>query len=344
MVSSVDVRCPKVYIPCMKPTRRGFLKSLAAATAASPLGGLLAAPSADVPVPRRKFGRHKEEVSVIGLGGQTLGQAASLDEAISIAHRAIDQGITFFDNAWDYHGGRAEEWMGAALDGGWRDKVFLMTKVCTHGKPLPAGGKEGAMKMLEESLRRLKTDHLDLWMVHQLENDEEVAKAYGPGGVIESLELAKKQGKVRYTGFTGHTDPEAHVRMVEGGYPFDASLMPVSVLGALSSRRFEEVVMPVLAAKDIAVIGMKGFGGSRRAHLHGFVTAESVVRYSLSYPEVCTHLIGIDRMEYVDAAVAASQLPPMDAAERSRFLADVAARGGERFANYLAPGYRDGAA
>lgn len=335
---------PARYESCMQPTRRGFLKSLAAATAAVPLARLGAKPVGDVPVPRRKFGRHNEEVSVIGLGGQTLGQAASLQDAIGIAHHAIDLGITFFDNAWDYHGGRAEEWMGAALDGGWRDKVFLMTKVCTHGKPLPDGGREGAMKMLEDSLKRLKTDHLDLWMIHQLENDAEVAKAYGPGGVIEALDLAKKQGKIRYTGFTGHTDPEAHVRMLEGGYPFDASLMPVSVLGALSSRRFEEVVMPVLAAKDVAVIGMKGFGGSRRAHLHGFVTAESVVRYSLSYPEVCTHLIGIDRSEFVDAAVAASQLPPMDKAERERFLSDVAARGGDRFATYLTPGYRDGAA
>lgn len=316
-----------------------------AAGAVPAFGSTLALTQAGAPalsVPQRKFGRHDEMVSVVGLGGQTLAQSENLAEAIRIARHAIEVGITFFDNAWDYHGGRAEEWMGASLGEGWRDKVFLMTKVCTHGKPLPDGGKEGAMKMLEQSLKRLRTDHLDLWMIHQLENQQEVDKAYGPGGVIEALELAKKQGKVRYTGFTGHTNPEVHLQMLEGGYDFDASLMPVSALGALSSRRFEEVVMPALIKRNVAVIGMKGFGGSRRAHLHGLVNAETVLRYSLSYPQVCTHLIGIDKMAFVDEAALASSRTPMTAQERKDFTVSVAERGGDQFATYLQEGYRDG--
>jgi uncharacterized protein len=327
----------------MKVSRRSFLSLLTATGTASLVG---AEDKTDKPalkdsVPKRKFGKHDELVSVVGLGGQTLGLAPTLDEAKNIAHHAIDGGITFFDNAWDYHGGRAEEWMGECLEGSWRDKVFLMTKVCTHGKALPEGGKEGAMKMLEESLRRLKTDRLDLWMIHQIENDAEVDKAYGPGGVIEALELAKKQGKIRYTGFTGHTRPESHVKILEMGYAFDATLMPVSALGALSSRSFEQMVMPELIKRQVAVIGMKGFGGSKRAHLHGLVTAEKVVRYALSYPDVCTHLVGMDKKEFVEQAIAASAKTPMTPDERTAFAQWCMDRGGDQYASYLQPGYRD---
>lgn len=326
----------------MQISRRSFLGLLTATGAASLTRARGNPPIPSNSVPRRKFGKHDELLSVIGMGGQTLAQAPTVEEATNIAHHAIDLGINFFDNAFDYHGGRAEEWMGKALEGGWRDKIFLMTKVCTHGKPLPDGGKEGAMKMLEESLRRLKTDHIDLWMIHQLENDQEVEKAYGPGGVIEALELAKKQGKIRYTGFTGHTRPESHLKMLEGGYDFDASLMPVSALGALSSRNFESVVMPELVKRRLAVIGMKGFGGSKRAHLHKLVNAEKVLRYSLSYPDVCTHLIGIDKMEFVDEAAAAASKTPMTPEERASFAQWCADQGGAQYASYLQPGYRDG--
>lgn len=282
-------------------------------------------------------------VSVVGLGGHTLALSGSEQEAIRIAHHAIELGITFFDNAWDYHGGRAEDWMGQSLDGGWRDKVFLMTKVCTHGKPLPAGGKDGAMKMLDESLKRLRTDHLDLWMIHQLANTAEVEKAYGPGGVIEALELAKKQGKVRYTGFTGHDSPEAHVKIIEGGYPFDATLMPVSALGALSSRQFEKDVMPLCVKHNIAVLGMKGFGGSKRAHLHGLVNIGKVLTYALSYPQVCTQVVGMDKMNQIDQAAIASARTPMTPAERDNFQVAIAAAGGANYAVYLQDGYTDGA-
>jgi len=327
----------------MKTSRRSFLRTLAASAGSLPfLGASRSLAALTQSVPRRKFGRHDEMVSVVGLGGQTLGMASSKEEAVKIARRSIDLGIDFFDNAWDYLGGRAEEWMGEALADGWRDKVFLMTKVCTHGMPLPDGGKEGAMRMLEESLRRLKTDHLDLWMIHSLVSSDEVEKAYGPGGVIEALELARKQGKIRYTGFTGHTSPQAHLDILRGGYSFDATLMPVSALGALSSRRFEEEVMPELVKQNVAVLGMKGFGGSRRAHLHGLVNIDTVLRYSLSYPQVCTHLVGMDKIEFVEAAAQASNGKPMSKEEREAFTVSVARQGGSGFAIYLQDGYRDG--
>ena len=326
----------------MQSTRRVFLRSVAGAVGAAPFIGMESARASELSVTQRKFGRHDEMVSVVGLGGQTLGQAENIDEARRIARHAIDVGITFFDNSWDYHGGKAEEWMGHAIAGGWRDKVFLMTKVCTHGKPLPDGGKEGAMRMLEQSLKRLGTDHLDLWLIHQIENVDEVEKAYGPGGVIEALELAKQQGKIRYTGFSGHTDPEAHLKILRGGYEFDASLMPVSALGALSSRKFEQIVMPELIKQNVAVIGMKGFGGSRRAHLHGLVSPETVLRYSLSYPQVCTHLIGMDKYPFIDQAAMATSKTPMTVPEREAFKVAIADRGGAEYAVYLQEGYQDG--
>ncbi|MCX7712174.1 MAG: aldo/keto reductase [Chthoniobacterales bacterium] len=346
----------------MRFSRRSFLKRLAAAATLLPFagGGLARAQNhassertgkesdqtqenlvKEKPVPRRQFGRHADMLSVVGIGGLTLGGAESREEARRIAHRAIEAGINFFENAWDYRSGEAEEWMGYALSGN-RDKVFLMTKVCTHSKPFPEGGKEGAMRMLEDSLRRLRTDFLDLWMIHQIENDFEVERAYSPGGVLEALELAKKQGKVRYVGFTGHTNPQSHLKMLEGGFPFDATLMPVSALGALSSRQFERLLMPELGRRKVAVLGMKGFGGSKRAHLHGLVNAEKVLRYSLSYPEVCCHVIGIDKMEYLEKAIAASYLEPMTPTEREAFQVAVAAQGGSRFAAYLKENYRDG--
>jgi aryl-alcohol dehydrogenase-like predicted oxidoreductase len=317
-------------------TRRGFLGlipglGLAKSWALSGSG-----------VPTRKFGRYDERVSVLGFGGHTLGLAKDIPEATRIAHEAVDCGVTFFDNAWCYHGGRAEEWMGQALQG-IRDKAFVMTKCCTHHKPLPEGGKEGAMKYLEDSLRRLKTDRVDLWMLHQVEKPEEVDKFYGPGGAAEAFDLAKKQGKVRYLGFTGHTNPAVHRKILDGGYPFDASLQPVSALGTLDSRKFETETIPELAKRQIAVIGMKGFGGSKRSSEKGLMTAEKVMRYSLSYPEVCTHLIGVDKFEYVDQAVVAASKSPMDAAERKAFAGWCDQMGGAAYAMHAQPGHQDGA-
>ena len=316
-------------------TRRRFLGLIPALGAAKGLAAV------SEKVPTRAFGRHAEQVSVVGFGGHTLALSKDIREATRIAHEAVDRGVTFFDNAWCYHKGRAEEWMGEALRG-IRDKVFLMTKCCTHQNPLPEGGKEGAMKFLEESLRRLQTDHVDLWMLHEMRSEEEVKKFYGPGGAAEAFDLAKKQGKVRYLGFTGHDEPGVHLKMIEGGYPFDASLQPVSALGTLHSRRFETEVIPALAKAKIAVIGMKGFGGSKRASEKGLMTAEKVVRYSLSYPEVCTHLIGVDQLPYVSEAAVAATKTPMTVEERKAFVAWCDRMGGAAYAMHAQPGHRDG--
>src|SRR5271154_3115475 len=151
-------------------------------------------------IPRRPLGKTGEQVSIIGLGGYHLGTVQSQELAVRLVQEAVDAGVTFFDNAWEYNDHRSEEWMGLGLQGN-RDKVFLMSKVCTHGRD-----KKVAMQQLEESLRRLHTDHLDLWQVHEViyYNDPELI--YARDGVLEALNEAKKQGKTRFVGFTGHKD------------------------------------------------------------------------------------------------------------------------------------------
>ncbi len=335
----------------MSLTRRSFLGMLGLLPAAQALR-IPSAAATQVPtgaVPRRMFGRHQETLSCIGFGGHTLAMAPTVEEASNIAHYAIDQGVNFFDNCWEYHGGRAEDWMGQALSGGWRDKAFIMSKVCVHhGKPFkqPFTGtdKEIALQMLEQSLKRLKTDHLDLWMVHEIK-DADVEPAFAKGGVIEALAEAKQKGLVRYVGFTGHDSPQAHVKFINGGFAFDASLMPVSVLGnTLHAKEFDTVVMPLLKEKGIACIGMKGFGGSKRAALHGMVTINQVINYALSYPDVTTQCIGIDSMAFAQQAVAAAlTATPMTVEERNKFVELIQARGGSEYAAFLKEGYNDGA-
>ncbi|HEY3839340.1 MAG TPA: aldo/keto reductase, partial [Bryobacteraceae bacterium] len=147
-------------------------------------------------IPQRPLGKTGVNVSILGLGGYHLGSANDLNEAKRIVDQAIDAGINFFDNAWDYHDGTSEEWLGAALQGK-RDKVVLMTKVCTHGRDKTVG-----MRMLEESLKRLRTDHLDVWQIHEVIYDNDPDLIFKPNGAAEALTLAKQQGKVRFVGFT----------------------------------------------------------------------------------------------------------------------------------------------
>ncbi len=160
-------------------------------------------------IPTRQFGRHDVKVSALGLGGHHYGDLDDEKTAIQIIHEAVDGGITFFDNCWEYHRGKCEEWLGRGLKGR-RDGVFLMTKVCTHGRD-----KDLAMRMLEESLRRLQTDHLDLWQIHGVSFDNDPELFIRPNGAAEALEKAKKDGKVRFTGFTGHKDPHIHLANAE---------------------------------------------------------------------------------------------------------------------------------
>jgi uncharacterized protein len=239
-------------------------------------------------IPKKPFGKTGEKVSIIGIGGYTLGQAPSYDVAERIVHEALDAGVTFFDNAWEYHQGKSEEWMGKALKGN-RDKVFLMSKVCTHGRD-----KKLAMHQLEESLKRLQTDHLDLWQVHEViyYNDPELA--YAKGGVLEALEAAKRQGKTRFVGFTGHKDPAIHLDMLSRGYAFDSVQMPLNCFDA-TYRSFEKLVLPEVIKRGMAALGMKSMGGGGEPLLHGAVTPAEALAYAMSLPVAVT-ISGIDAL------------------------------------------------
>jgi aryl-alcohol dehydrogenase-like predicted oxidoreductase len=196
----------------MNTTRRDFLKVSASAVAAtsgvsanSKEGSFSTASGERTAGPTggagdmiyRKFGSTDAHISAIGVGGHHLGDVPTLDEAVQLVHGAIDAGVTFFDNAWEYYNGKTETILGRALRDGRRDKVFLMTKVCTHGR---SGSL--AMQMLEDSLRRYQTDHLDLWQIHGIVYDNDPELAYAKGGVLEAFDRAKKEGKVRFVGFT----------------------------------------------------------------------------------------------------------------------------------------------
>ena len=239
-------------------------------------------------VPRRKFGKTDVLVSALAVGGHAIGKAKTKKESIQIVQEAIDGGITFMDNAWDYHEGRSEELMGEALKGR-RDKVFLMTKVCSHGRD-----KKVALKQLEDSLRRLKTDHLDLWQIHEVVYANDPELHFAPGGAVEALTAAKEQGKVRFVGFTGHKSPEIHLRMLSHDFPFDSVQLPLCGFDA-SFRSFEREVLPVLLERGIAPIGMKSLNGTADAVKKKIITAEEAIRYAMSLP-VTTTVSGMDSL------------------------------------------------
>ena len=291
--------------------RRNFLKALSTASAALVIAGNAPAvfgaqTPAIGPVQKRKFGRHSEMVSSLGLGGATLAHMESVEAAARVVHAALDMGVSFFDNAWEYSKGRAEEWMGTAMKGK-RDQVFLMTKVCTHNPGQES--REKALSMLEDSLRRLQTDHLDLWQVHQILEDAEADSIFIPDGVLAAIEQAKKQGKIRYCGFTGHARPRVLLRVLAHKYPFDSVQMPLSVFDAHDDG-FQKLVMPEAQKQGLALLAMKTLGGNAKAIRDKLVTSEECLRYALSLP-VTTVVSGIDKMEWLEknAKVAASFKP-----------------------------------
>jgi aryl-alcohol dehydrogenase-like predicted oxidoreductase len=262
-------------------------------------------------------------VSALALGGYHLGLVGNQREAIRIVHAAIDAGITFMDNAWEYHEGESEEILGKALVGR-REQVFLMTKVCTHGRD-----RAVAMRQLKQSLRRLKTDHLDLWQVHECVYPNDPERHFAPGGVIEALAEAREQGLVRYVGFTGHKLPEIHLAMLSFGFPFDSVQMPLNCFDA-TFRSFEAAVLPEARRQGLAILGMKSMGGEGDAVRKKAVTAEESLRYAMSLP-VTTTVSGIDSMRVLRQNVRiAGSFSPMSedemAALRER-VADLAADG-----------------
>lgn len=240
-------------------------------------------------IPTRAFGKTGVSISALGFGGHHLGDAEDQQAAVSLIGEAIDGGINFFDNCWEYHRGKSEVWMGAGLKGK-RDKVFLMTKVCTHGRD-----KALAMQMLEESLRRLQTDHLDLWQIHGVSFENDPDLFIRPNGAAEALVQAKKDGKVRFVGFTGHKRPAMHLKMLATGFPFDSAQMPLNAFDA-SFLSFQAEVVPELKKRGMAVLGMKPLSGHGEPIQKGVLSAEEALRYAMSLP-VTTTITGMERRE-----------------------------------------------
>jgi aryl-alcohol dehydrogenase-like predicted oxidoreductase len=259
-------------------------------------------------IPLRNFGRTEQKVSALGMGGHHLGDAADEKTAITLVQHAVDGGITFFDNCWEYHIGKSEIWMGKGLKGR-RDKVFLMTKVCTHGREASL-----AMTMLEQSLRRLQTDHLDLWQVHGVCFDNDPDLFMRPNGAAEAMHKAKEQGKVRFVGFTGHKDPAIHLKMLATGFPFDSVQMPLNAFD-YHFHSFEQHVLPELVKRGIAPLGMKPISGHGDAVKQGVITPEESLRYAMSLPVAVT-ITGMEKPEILRQNLQLAQnFQPMSPAE-----------------------------
>lgn len=259
-------------------------------------------------VPLRPFGKTDVKVSALGLGGHHLGAAKDEQTAVSLIHKALDGGVTFYDCCWEYNRGKSEDWLGKGLKGV-REKAFLMTKVCTHGRDAAL-----AMQMLEQSLRRLQTDHLDLWQIHGVTFQNDPDLFIRSNGAAEALNKAKQQGKVRFVGFTGHKDPDIHLAMLNTGFPFDAVQMPLNPFDA-NFFSFEKKVLPVLVQRGIAPLGMKPIGGHGEPVLGGVFTAEELLRYAMSLP-VATTITGVSEPHILEQNLKVAQtFVPMTAQE-----------------------------
>jgi len=294
--------------------RRDFLKKTAAVGLVSSLE-TRRSHAADAAIPKRTLGRTGERVSLVGIGGYHLGRPSE-EEAIRIVRTALDNGVNFLDNCWDYNDGVSEERMGKALRDGYRQKAFLMTKI--DGRT-----KAAATQQLEESLRRLETDHIDLLQFHEVIRDSDPERIFARGGGMEAVLDAKKQGKVRYIGFTGHKSPDIHAKMLETAlahnFTFDAVQMPLNVMDAHYDS-FEKKVLPVLVKHNIGVLGMKPMGDkiileSKTA------TPVDCLHYAMNLPTSVV-ITGCDSIEILRQALeAARSFQPMSKAEVASLLA-----------------------
>jgi aryl-alcohol dehydrogenase-like predicted oxidoreductase len=279
-------------------TRREFLLEAAASgfAVAALARDVLASqqPAGATGLPTRLLGRTGQRVSILCLGGWHIGAVKDPAEAIRMMHAAVDEGLTFFDNCWDYHNGGSEEVMGRALSSGHRDKVFLMTKNCERDHA-------GSMKCLDDSLRRLRTDRIDLWQFHEIIYDNDPDWVFDKGGLKAALE-ARKAGKVRYIGFTGHKDPRIHLAMLGKAFEWDTCQFPVNVLD-LHYRSFQKQVLPVCLKNKVGAIGMKGFGGGNGIAGQAGLTAAEAYRYALSQP-IASQVVGMTTMEQLQQNIA----------------------------------------
>lgn len=247
----------------------------------------------------RRLGRTPEWVSLIGVGGFHIGVPADEQEAVRIVRTAVDSGVTFMDNCWDYHEGVSEMRMGQALRDGYRDKVFLMSKI--DGRD-----KKTAAKQIDESLLRLQTDHVDLMQIHEVIRFEEPDLVFSQGGALEAVLEARDQGKIRYVGFTGHKDPLIHLRMLDvaekHGFRFDTVQMPLNLMDA-HFRSFQNTVLPKLVREDIGVLGMKSMGAGLILESHS-VNATECLHYAMTLP-VSTVITGLENLSRLDQALDA---------------------------------------
>jgi len=283
-------------------TRRGFLGSSLAATFVMGLGmeNSWAAENRNE-IPYRTLGHTGEKVSIIGLGGYHIGMQSDEQESIRIIRTAIDGGINFLDNCWDYNDGASEIRMGKALRDGYRQKAFLMTKI--DGRD-----KKTAAKQIEESLRRLQTDHIDLLQFHEIICESDPNRIFAPGGGMEAALEAKKAGKIRRIGFTGHKSPDIHLKMLDTAFAhqfkFDTVQMPLNVMDA-HYNSFEKKVLPVLLKHEIGVLGMKPMGD----HLilnSKTVTPVECLHYAMNLPTSVV-ITGCDSIPILEQALKAAR-------------------------------------
>jgi predicted aldo/keto reductase-like oxidoreductase len=271
-------------------------------------------------VPRRMLGRTREQVSMVGLGGYHIGRP-NLEEAesIRIIRTAIDNGITFLDNSWDYNGGASEVRMGKALRDGYREKAFLMTKI--DGRD-----RRSAKSQLDESLRRLQTDRVDLLQFHEVIHGDDPERVFAEDGALQAALEARDEGKVRHIGFTGHKSPDIHKRMLETAdrhhFRFDTVQLPLNVMDA-HFESFEKEVLPILVRNEIGVLGMKSMGDGSILE-SGAVTPIECLHYVMNLPTSVV-ITGCDSMRVLEQALTAARtFRPMTADETAAILARTA--------------------
>src|SRR5436190_10043520 len=299
--------------------RRNFLKTAAATTIMTSLSKKLAHATDSVTVPTRILGHTGEKISMVGLGGYHLGMQSDEQESIRIIRTALDSGINFLDNCWDYNNGQSEIRMGKALRDGYRQKSFLMTKI--DGQT-----KTAAAQQMNESLRRLQTDRIDLLQFHEVIREGDPERIFGAGGGMEAVLEAKKAGKIRYIGFTGHKSPDIHYKMLETGFAhnftFDAVQMPLNVMDAHFDS-FEKKVLPVLVKHGIGVLGMKPMGDGIILRSKTATPVECL-HYAMNLPTSVV-ITGCESMQVLQQALdAARAFKPMSSQEVAGLLAKTA--------------------
>jgi predicted aldo/keto reductase-like oxidoreductase len=282
----------------------------------------------------RTLGKTGARVSAIGLGGAHAAKPDDPAESVRMIRKAIDSGITFMDNCWDYSGGDAEVRMGKALRDGYRQRVFLMTKIDAHLAAV-------ATAQIEQCLQHLQTDYLDLLQIHEVIRPDDPDRVFAPGGTMEALLAARQAGKIRHIGFTGHKDPAIHLKMLDMGFDWDTVQMPLNCVDA-HHLSFEARVLPVLVERQIGVLGMKPLAAGEAVR-SGAATAEECLRYAMSLPTSVV-ITGCDSMPIVEQAIRVWQeFQPMTAEEMAALRHRTAAHGaGGALEGYKTSGRFDG--